>query len=67
MVASILVKPIFVYRYMLPAMGVFWLSFAIVVGLEKKKKAAVIKHKERTNLILDLLKKTRAKEKNSLP
>lgn len=42
MVASILVKPIFVYRYMLPAMGVFWLSFAILVGLEKKKKAAVI-------------------------
>ena len=42
MVASILIKPIFVYRYMLPAMGVFWLSFAVLVGMEKKRKAAVI-------------------------
>lgn len=42
MTVSVLLKPVFVYRYMLPAMGVFWLSFAILVGLEKKKKAAVI-------------------------
>lgn len=42
MAASILIKPIFVYRYMLPAMGVFWLSFAVLVGMEKKKKVAVI-------------------------
>ena len=30
--ASMLLRPIFVYRYMLPAMGCFWLSFA--VGLD---------------------------------
>ncbi len=27
--ASFLIRPVFVYRYMLPAMGCFWLSFAI--------------------------------------
>lgn len=27
--ASILIRPIFVYRYMIPALGCFWLSFAI--------------------------------------
>ena len=32
-VASALVRPIFVYRYMIPAMGCFWLSFAI--GLDR--------------------------------
>lgn len=30
--ASILVRPIFVYRYMLPAAGVFWLAFSIMLG-----------------------------------
>lgn len=30
--ASMLLRPIFVYRYMIPAMGCFWLSFA--VGLD---------------------------------
>lgn len=30
--ASILVRPIFVYRYMIPAMGCFWLAFAICLG-----------------------------------
>lgn len=30
--ASLLLRPIFVYRYMIPAMGCFWLSFA--VGLD---------------------------------
>lgn len=29
---SVLVRPVFVYRYMIPAMGCFWLSFA--VGLD---------------------------------
>lgn len=28
--ASALVRPIFVYRYMLPAVGVFWLAFSIM-------------------------------------
>ncbi|MDE7017190.1 MAG: hypothetical protein K2P65_06380 [Lachnospiraceae bacterium] len=27
--ASVLIRPIFVYRYMLPAMGCFWLCFAL--------------------------------------
>ena len=30
--ASIAVKPVFVYRYMLPAMGVFWLAFAVLAA-----------------------------------
>lgn len=30
--ASALVRPIFVYRYMLPAAGVFWLAFSIMLG-----------------------------------
>lgn len=29
---SILVRPIFVYRYMIPAMGCFWLAFAVCLG-----------------------------------
>ena len=29
--ASILVRPVFVYRYMIPAMGCFWLAFAVGV------------------------------------
>ena len=36
--ASILIRPVFVYRYMLPALGVFWLAFAIVLGEAKEKK-----------------------------
>ena len=32
-VASAILRPIFVYRYMIPALGCFWLSFA--VGLSK--------------------------------
>lgn len=36
--ASFLIRPIFVYRYMLPAMGVLWLSAAVMVsGLKKRK------------------------------
>lgn len=35
---SFLLRPIFVYRYMLPALGVFWLAFALLVsGLKEKK------------------------------
>lgn len=30
-VASALVRPIFVYRYMLPAVGVFWLAFSVML------------------------------------
>ena len=31
--ASILFRPIFVYRYMIPALGCFWLSFAVGLGI----------------------------------
>lgn len=31
--ASFIIRPIFVYRYMLPAMGCFWLCFAICLGM----------------------------------
>ena len=32
LVASILIRPVFVNRYMLPAFGTFWLSVAIMLG-----------------------------------
>lgn len=31
--ASLLFRPIFVYRYMIPALGCFWLSFAVGLGM----------------------------------
>lgn len=31
-IASVLVRPIFVYRYMIPALGCFWLGFAAALG-----------------------------------
>lgn len=37
--ASFLIRPIFVYRYMLPALGLFWLVFALLVSELKQKKA----------------------------
>lgn len=36
--ASFLIRPVFVYRYMLPALGVFWLAFALLVSSLKEKK-----------------------------
>ena len=36
--ASFLIRPVFVYRYMIPALGLFWLAFAILAaGLKTKK------------------------------
>lgn len=40
-VASLLVRPIFVYRYMLPALGVFWLGFAVGVSTLRKKSLVI--------------------------
>lgn len=38
--ASLLLRPVFVYRYMIPALGCFWLSFALCVdGMLCKHKA----------------------------
>lgn len=31
-VLSILIRPVFVYRYMIPVLGVFWMGVAIVIG-----------------------------------
>ncbi|MCM1135253.1 MAG: hypothetical protein NC400_06710 [Clostridium sp.] len=36
--ASVLIRPVFVYRYMMPALGVFWLAFAILFMEIKDKK-----------------------------
>lgn len=38
--ASALVRPIFVYRYMLPAAGVFWLAFSVMISELRPGKAA---------------------------
>lgn len=42
MLASVIIKPVFVYRYMLPAMGVFWLAFAVLTAGLKEKKALLL-------------------------
>lgn len=39
MLASFLLRPIFVYRYMLPGLGVFWLAFAIMTDKLRDRKA----------------------------
>lgn len=31
-IASIIIRPVFVYRYMLPVLGLFWMVFAITLG-----------------------------------
>ncbi len=38
--ASALIRPIFVYRYMLPAAGVFWLAFSVMISELRPGKAA---------------------------
>ncbi len=40
--ASFLVRPIFVYRYMLPALGVFWLGFALLVSAYRDKRYVAV-------------------------
>ncbi len=40
--ASIIIRPVFVYRYMIPAMGVFWLAFAIMTASMKNRKYILI-------------------------
>lgn len=37
--ASVLVRPIFIYRYMLPAAGVFWLAFSVMISELRLGKA----------------------------
>ncbi len=41
-VLSIIIRPVFVYRYMIPALGVFWLAIAIAVGSIFKEHLAII-------------------------
>ena len=38
--ASVILRPIFVYRYMIPALGCFWLSFALGLGAITKEKSS---------------------------
>lgn len=38
---SVAIKPIFIYRYMLPAMGVFWLAFAVLLFRIMNRKAGL--------------------------
>lgn len=40
--ASLLIRPVFVYRYMLPALGLFWLAFALLLSRHKEKKAVFV-------------------------
>lgn len=40
--ASLLIRPVFVYRYMLPAMGLFWLAFALLLSRRREKKAVFV-------------------------
>lgn len=40
--ASLVLRPVFVYRYMLPAMGVFWLGFAILVTSLQAKRLMLL-------------------------
>lgn len=42
---SALVRPIFVYRYMLPAAGVFWLAFSIMLGEHLNSEQAVFENR----------------------
>ncbi len=42
MIASVLIKPVFIYRYMLPALGVFWLAFSILLNEWKHNKIVLI-------------------------
>lgn len=50
--ASMLLRPIFVYRYMIPAMGCFWLAFAVCLdGLPD----SVSKRKAGGTLVITLL------------
>lgn len=40
--ASFLIRPVFVYRYMMPALGLFWLAFGILMAEQKNKKIIFI-------------------------
>jgi hypothetical protein len=42
MAVSLLLRPIFVYRYMLPAMGLFWLAYAVLLGMLGKQKKLLL-------------------------
>lgn len=41
LVLSVIIRPVFVYRYMIPALGVFWLAIAISVGSQQKKYLSI--------------------------
>ncbi len=52
-IVSVLLRPIFVYRYMIPAMGCFWLSFA--TGLDNLWSMALLNVRGRNRMKRGLL------------
>lgn len=42
LVCSMLNRPIFIYRYLIPALGVFWLSISYTLGKNVKNRIALI-------------------------
>ena len=38
---SFLMRPVFIYRYMLPSMGCFWFGFVSLLSRQKKKRVLV--------------------------
>lgn len=49
-VASILIRPVFVYRYMMPGMGAFWYGIIMVLFSDRKSGATVEADKDATKI-----------------
>ncbi|MBO4900871.1 MAG: hypothetical protein J5509_11340 [Lachnospiraceae bacterium] len=41
-VASIIIRPVFVYRYMMPAMFIFWTGFAVLIAKTIEEKPSIV-------------------------
>nr|MCR5510661.1 hypothetical protein [Lachnospiraceae bacterium] len=40
--ASIIIRPVFVYRYMMPAMFIFWTGYAVLIGKTVKESPRIV-------------------------
>ncbi|MBQ3919845.1 MAG: hypothetical protein II695_09235, partial [Oscillospiraceae bacterium] len=40
--ASIIIRPVFVYRYMMPAMFIFWTGYAVLIGKTVEEKPRIV-------------------------
>ena len=40
--ASIIIRPVFVYRYMMPAMFIFWTGFAVLIGKTIEEPSRIV-------------------------